>query len=127
MALGSTLVLSPDVPTAVTTNQTTFALRAGDLGRAEYSVAGLTLPNEQVITVSHETGKNGEQRHLVRLDVTVVDAFGVPATSSVYLVIVRPPNTAVTNAVIINQVNQLADLMCKSTNANTTKVLNSEV
>lgn len=127
MALGTSLPLSKDVPTVAATNLETYALRAADLGRSEFSVSGLTLPAAKVLIVSHEKGKNGEERHLVRFDITVVDALLVPATVSIYLVIVRPPNTAITNQVILDQFNRLCYLLCASANLNLVAVLNNEV
>lgn len=128
MSLGTSQSLSKDTATDVDTNLAVYALRAADLGRSEFSVAGLTLPLEQKLTVSHETGKGGEQRHLVRLDRTVVDSLNVPATLSTYVVIVRPSNTAVTNAICIEEVNRLVDFFIEGgSNANVTAVLNNEV
>lgn len=128
MALGSTLTLSPDSATDVDTNTEVLDLRAADLDKSEYSLAGLTLPEEKVLTVSHDTGKGGESRHLVRIDHTVVDANLVEATASVYIVVVRPPNTAVTNTVLLKLVNQLVDFLVEGgSNANVVKVLNREV
>lgn len=128
MSLSSPQTLSADSATDVDTNTDAYVLRAADLNRSEFSVSGLTLPEEQKLTVSHDTGKGGEKRHMVRLDHTVVDAFGVPATASVYMVAVRPINTAVTNAVIIALVNQLVDFLIEGgTNANVTAILNNEV
>jgi hypothetical protein len=127
MSLGTSLALSKDSPTDVDTNTVTYALRAADLERSEFSVAGLTLPIEKKLTVSHDTGKGGEQRHLVRLDRTEVDSLNVPATVSVYMVIVRPPNTAITNAIVIEEVNRLIDFLIEGgSNANVTAVLNNE-
>lgn len=128
MALGSSLSLSKDSATDVDTNLSVYVLRAADLGRSIFSVAGLTLPAERIITVSHETGKAGEQRHLIRLDRTEIDANLVPATVSVYLVIVRPPSTAITGAVVLEEVNKLIDFLVEGgANANVTAVLNGEV
>lgn len=128
MSLGTSLTLSKDSATDVDTNTSVFDLRAADLNRSEFSVAGLTLPNERKLTVSHDTGKGGEQRHLIRIDDTVVDAALVPATMSTYVVIVRPPSTAVTNALLIENVNRLVDFLIEGgSNANVTKILNSEV
>lgn len=128
MSLGSSLSLSSDCATDVDTNLKVFDLRAADLNKSEYSVAGLTLPNARVLTVSHDTGKNGEQRHLIRVDHTVVDANLMPATMSTYVVIVRPPNTAVTDALLKENVNCLVDFLVEGgANANVGKVLNSEV
>lgn len=128
MSLGSTLTLSKDCPTDVDTNTLVYALKAADLGKSQFSVAGLTKPNAQELTVSHDTGKSGEERHLIRMDRTAVDAFGVPATVSVYTVIVRPPNTAITNAIILEEVNRMIDFLIEGgSNANVTAVLNGEV
>jgi len=128
MALGTSLSLSKDTPTDVDTNLSVFDLRAADLNKSEYSVAGLTAPSEKLLTISHETGKGGEARHLVRIDETVVDALLVPATISVYMVIVRPPSTAITNALCIENVNKLVDFLIEGgANANVTKLLNNEV
>lgn len=126
--LAATQALSKDTATEVDTNTVTYSQRFADESKSVFSVAGLTLPNEKKLTVSHETGKAGEQRHLVRLDRTEVDAFGVAATVSVYTVIVRPPNTALTNAIIIEEVNRLIDFLIEGgTNANVTAILNGEV
>jgi hypothetical protein len=127
MAIGASLSLSKDSATDVDTNLAVYALRAADLQRSEFSVAGLTLPVEQKLTVSHDTGKSGEQRHLVRFDRTAVDAYGVAATVSVYTVIVRPSNTAITNAIILEEVNRMVDFLIEGgSNANVTAVLNNE-
>lgn len=128
MSLGSSLSLSKDTATDVDTNLSVFDLRAADLNKSEFSVAGLTAPAQKLLSVSHETGKGGEARHLVRIDETVVDALLVPATISVYMVIVRPPSTAVTNALVIENVNKLVDFCVEGgSNANVTKILNNEV
>jgi hypothetical protein len=127
MSIGTSLALSKDSATDVDTNTATYALRAADLSRSEFSVAGLTLPQEKKLSVSHEVGKGGEQRHLVRLDRTEVDTYGVAATVSVYIVIVRPSNTAITNAIILEEVNRLVDFLIEGgSNANVTAVLNNE-
>lgn len=128
MSLGTSLALSKDSATDVDTNTSAFDLRAADLNKSEYSVAGLTPPSEKLLTISHETGKNGEARHLVRLDRTEVDAYGVAATVSTYVVQVRPPSTALTNAICLEEVNKLVDFIIEGgTNANWTKILNNEV
>jgi hypothetical protein len=127
MSLGTSLALSKDVLTTAATNLETYALRAADLGRSEFSVAGLTAPNEKKLIVSHDVGKGGEERHMVRFDITVVDANLVPATMSIYMVVVRPPNTAITNTVITDAANRLMYLLSASSNANLIAVLNNEV
>lgn len=128
MPLGSSLTLSKDVVTPVATNTVVYTLRAADLDRSIFSVQGLTLPIEKKLTVSHETGKAGEQRHLVRFDRTEVDAYGVSAVVSFYFVIIRPINTAITNAIIIEEVNRAIHFMTiGGSNANITAILNGEV
>jgi len=128
MSLATSQTLSKDTATDVDTNTVVYALRAADIGRSEFSVAGLTLPSEKKLTVSHEVGKSLEQRHLVRLDRTEVDAYGVPATISTYVVIVRPSNTAITAAICIEEVNRLVDFLIEGgSNANVTAILNNEV
>jgi hypothetical protein len=127
MPLATPQALSKDVATNVDTNEVSYVLRAADSGRSVYSVAGLTLPNEKKMTVGHERGKSGEDRHLVRLDRTEVDAMLVPATVSVYLNIIRPPSTAITVAIIKEEVNKLVDFLSEDSNANVTALLNNEV
>jgi hypothetical protein len=128
MSLATSQALSKDSPTDVDTNTVTYALNAADIGKSVFSVAGLTLPNAKKLTVSHETGKSGEERHLIRLDRTEVDAFGVSATVSTYVVIVRPSNTAITAAICIEEVNRLIDFLIEGgSNANVTAILNNEV
>lgn len=128
MSFATPQSLSKDSPTDVDTNLTVFTLRAADSGKSQFSVAGLTLPAEKKLTISHETGKGGEERHLVRIDRTEIDALLVPATVSVYMVIVRPPSTAITAAIVIEVVNQLIDLLIEGgSNANVTALLNNEV
>jgi hypothetical protein len=128
MSLSTPQSLSKDSATDVDTNLSAYVLRAADSGQSVFSVAGLTLPASKLLTVSHQTGKNDEERHLVRLDRTEVDTALVPATVSVYMVIVRPPSTAITNAIIIEEVNKLVDFLIEGgSNANVTAILNSEV
>ncbi len=128
MSLTTPQSLSKDSATDVDTNLSAYVLRAADSGQSVFSVAGLTLPVSKLLTVSHQTGKNDEERHLVRLDRTEVDTALVPATVSVYMVIVRPPSTAITNAIVIEEVNKLVDFLIEGgSNANVTAILNSEV
>jgi hypothetical protein len=127
MALATTQTLSKDSATDVDTNTTVFTLMASDLGRSEFSVAGLTLPAKKKLIVSHETLKDGTERHLVRIDRTEVDALLVPATASFHCVITRPPSTAITNAIVIEMVNQMIDFLIEGgSNANVTAILNNE-
>lgn len=127
MAIGTSLSLSKDTATDVDTNLTVFDLRAGDLDHSEYSVAGLTLPAKKVFSISHLDTKAGNVRSKVGIDRTEVDANLIPATVSVYMVIDRPPSTAITNAVILEVANQMVDFLIEGgVNANVTKVLNRE-
>lgn len=128
MSLTSPQALSKDSATDVDTNLTSYTLRFADSGQSVFSVAGLTPPMEKKLTIGHTSGKNGEDRHLVRLDRTEVDALLVPATVSVYFNIIRPPSTAITNAIILELVNQLVDFLVEGgANANVTAILNGEV
>jgi hypothetical protein len=120
--------LSKDSATDVDTNTSSYVLQYADSGESKYSVAGITPPAAKGLTVGHETGKDGVQRHRVRLDRTEVDAFGVAATVSTYVVIVRPPNTALTNAIVLEEVNKLVDFLIEGgANANVTALLNGEL
>jgi hypothetical protein len=128
MSIGTPQTLSKDSATDVDTNTVSYDLQAADAGQSTFSVAGLTPPSAKLMTVSHQTGKSGEARHLVRLDRTEIDALLVPATLSTYIVQVRPPSTALTNAICLEEVNRLVDFIIEGgTNANWTKVLNGEV
>lgn len=122
------LSLSKDSPTDVDTNLTVYVKRYADSGRSEYSVSGLTIPAAKKFKVSHDTGKGGEERHLVSIQRTELDTLLVPATLSVNLTIVRPPSTAITTAIVLEEVNKLIDFLIEGgINANVTAVLNSEV
>jgi hypothetical protein len=128
MSFTSPQTLSKDTATDVDTNTVAYALRYADADQSKFSVSGLTLPNEKLLTIGHETGKGGEERHRVRLDRTEVDAFGVPATFTCYIVMVRPPSLAITNAIAIEEVNRLVDFLVEGgSNANVTALLNNEV
>lgn len=128
MGLATTQTLSKDSPVDVDTNTIVYSQRYADASDSVYSVSGLTPPNEKKLSIGHETGKSGEERHKVRLDRTEIDAFGTPGTVSVYLVIVRPPNTALTNAIVKEEVNRLVDFLIEGgANANVDAILNNEV
>lgn len=92
------LALSKDTATDVDTNLSNYVLKFADSDHSEYSVAGLTPPVEKSIFIGHQIGKGGEGRHTFRLNRTEVDALLVPATLSCYIVIVRPPSSALTNS-----------------------------
>jgi hypothetical protein len=128
MSIGTSLTLSKDCATDVDTNTVVYDLQAADLGESNFSVAGLIPPTAKTLVIGHTTGKSGEARHRVGLDRTEIDAFGVPATLSTYVVQVRPPSSALTNAICLEEINRLVDFIVEGgTNANWTKVLNNEV
>lgn len=128
MSIGASLTLSKDCATDVDTNTVVYDLQAADLGSSVFSVAGLTPPQEKKLLIGHTVGKNGEARHRVGLSRTEVDAFGVEATLDTYIVQVRPPSTALTNAICLEELNRLIDACIEGgANANWTKVLNNEV
>lgn len=127
MSLALTQTLSKDTPADVDTNTVVYSCQAQDLGMSVFSVSGLTLPNQKLLTVSHDVGKNGEQRHLVKLDRTEVDTLLVPATVSVKFNIVRPVSTAITNAIILEEIYRLIDFLIEGgAGANITAILNGE-
>jgi hypothetical protein len=126
--LADTQTLSTDCATDVDTNTSVYVRRFGDSQKSEFSVAGLSLPSEMLLTVSHDTGKSGEQRKMVRHDRTVANALNLPVTGSVYIVWVRPQDVAITDTMMLQDTNKLVDFLIEGgANANVTKVLNSEV
>lgn len=128
MSFTTPQALSKDSATDVDTNTSSYVLRAADDGKSVFSVAGLTAPAAKLLTISHQVDSKGIEGHQVRLDRTEVDALLVPATVSVYLVIRRPPSTALTNAIILEEVNKLIDFLVEGgSNANVTSLLNNEV
>lgn len=128
MSIGTSQTLSKDCATDVDTNTVVYDLQAADSGRSDFSVAGITPPSSKLMNIGHQTGKSGEARHKVGLDRTEIDAFGVPATLSTYVVQVRPPSSALTNAICLEEVNRLVDFIIEGgANANWVKILNNEV
>lgn len=128
MSIGTSQTLSKDCATDVDTNTVVYDLQAADSGRSDFSVAGITPPSAKTMNIGHQTGKSGEARHKVGLERTELDAFGVPATLSTYVVQVRPPSSALTNAICLEEVNRLIDFIIEGgANANWTKILNNEV
>jgi hypothetical protein len=127
MSIGTSLALSHDCATDVDTNLDTFALRAADADRSVFSVAGLTYPLEITLDIAHKTDKSGVKRSVIKRTDTRLDSLNVPGTASCAFTIVRPPNTAFTDAVIIQMVNTIVDFLIEGgANANVTKVLNFE-
>jgi hypothetical protein len=125
--IGTTLILSPDVATAVATNTITYDLRAADVDRSVFSFAGLTYPTERKIDIGHQTDKNLVNRHVFKISSTLLDSLGVQGTGSVAFTVIRPANAAFTNAILIGLTNQLVTFLAASANANVTKLLNKEV
>jgi hypothetical protein len=128
MSIGTSISLSKDSATDVDTNLSVYDLQAADSGRSDFSVAGLTPPTAKLMDIGHQTGKSGEARHKVGFNRTEVDAYGVPATLTTYIVQVRPASLALTNAICLEEVNKLVDFIIEGgTNANWIKILNNEV
>lgn len=126
--LADTQTLSKDTATDVDTNTTVFVRRFDSESGSSFAVAGLTLPEEKVLTISHEIAKGGVHRDMAKNERTVVDTNLVPATGSVHIVWTRPPNTALTNAIMIEITNQLIDFLVEGgSNANVSAILNGEV
>jgi hypothetical protein len=125
--LPNPIPLSKDTATDVDTNLSNYVLKFADADHSEYSVAGITPPDDKSIFVGHTIGKGGEARHVFRLNRTEHDAALVPATLSVYVNIVRPPSAALTNAIVKEEVNKLVDFLIEGgTNANVDAILNGE-
>jgi hypothetical protein len=111
------------------TSLDTYVLRAADLDAgSKFSVAGLAAPLEKTLEVSHETTKAGRIRTRVRLARVEQDALLVPQSFTLSLVFDRPPSTAITNAIILEEVNKLVDFLIEGgANANVSALLNQEV
>lgn len=111
------------------TSLDTYVLRAADLDAgSKFSVAGLAAPLEKTMEVSHETTKAGRIRTRLRFSRTEQDALLVPQSVTCTLVIDRPPSTAITNAIILEEVNKVVDFLIEGgANANVTALLNQEV
>lgn len=81
------------------------------------------------LTISHQVTKNGEKRHLVRLDFSemsadpFVPAENVQNAGAAYLVIVEPSEDQITNANLLLKVKGLRDW---ASDANLTKVIAGE-
>jgi len=128
MSFATPQTLSKDPATDVDTNTVSYVLRAADADKSVFSVAGLTLPASKLLTIQHQLDSKGNERHSTRLDRTEVDALLVPGTVSCYLVIVRPPSTAITNAIIKEEIYKLVDFLIEGgAGANIDAILNSEV
>jgi hypothetical protein len=125
--IGTSVALSRDYPTEVDTNALTFELQFADVDKSVYSLAGLTAPEEFTLTIQHSVDTKGNKRHLVRLDWTKADAFGVPATLSVYENIVVPNSSAFSIGDIINTVNRLVDFFIEGgAGDRVTRIVNGE-
>jgi hypothetical protein len=111
------------------TSLDTYVLRAADLDAgSKFSVAGLALPLEKTLEISHETTKTGRIRTRVRLSRTEQDALLVPQSMTFTVTIDRPASAAITNAIVIEEANKMVDLMIEGgSNANMTALLNQEV
>lgn len=111
MPFGTSLSLSPDSPTKVSSNAVTFAQRFSDENRGVFAVAGLANPLQRMFTVGHKVDGNGTLRHLAKIDQTLVDALNMPAPFTLQLTAIRPPNTIVTDAALLANFYLLVDAM----------------
>jgi len=129
MSFGASVSLSQDSPTDVDTNLQVFTQRFTDESKGVYSISGLTSPTEIKLTVSHETGSQGEKRHLARYDHTKADTItGALRTFSAYIVLVDPvTGTAFSAAEKLQGAYRLIDFLIEGgAGANLTALLNSE-
>jgi hypothetical protein len=127
MGYTSPIVLSSDKPTDVATNTVSYAVRAVDIDRGVYSVSGLTYPAEQTLTIATAVDKNLTRRHVLKVSKTMLDSLNVPGTASVALTVVRPANTAFTNAELLKMLNQVLNFAASGGgNSLFVQVLNGE-
>jgi hypothetical protein len=128
MGFGASQSLSKDTPTNVGTNLTVYAVRFVDSDHSEYAVTGITPPAAKQFVVGHITGKGGEERHKAQLLRTEVDALLIPAQLQVTLTVVRPPSTALTNAIVKEEIYKLIDFLTEGgAGANIDAILNGEM
>jgi hypothetical protein len=114
----------------LTIGSETYNLTGNDLKKSLRARTGDAEGVDQVLTISHDVATiNGRtnDRHLVRLDYSVVDENSVSTEASAYLVINQPRSTAVTDANMIAMCVALATFITASSNANLTQVLNGEI
>jgi len=107
-------------------SSTTYARRYVNETKGLYSDASAPLGSPKTLSVSHSQVNRGAagvaDRHLVRLDRTEVNASGVAATASVYVVL-EVPRSIVTEAQTLDMVTQLKNFL---SSANLDKILNNE-
>jgi hypothetical protein len=114
----------------LTIGSETYNLTGNDLKKSLRARTGDAEGVDQILTVSHDVAKvNGRlnDRHLVRLDLSKIDATAVQHDCSAYLVINQPRSTEITDAEIIAMCVALATFITASTNANLIQVLNGEI
>jgi hypothetical protein len=104
----------------------TYSLTSISGGSAVRANASVAAGEAEVMTISHglkSKSPGSPERHLVRLDLTKVNATtGIPATGSVYLVIEEPVAT-ITPAQLQDMCTQLKNFL---TAGNITKLFNGE-
>jgi hypothetical protein len=124
---GTSLACSPDQSTAVATNQVTYQLRGEDGAQSLYAIQGVTYPSEFLLKIGHKTDKNSVRRSVLQVVDTRIDSLNVPSTATWGLTLVRPPSTAFTDALLIQQFSRLSNLMNVAAGATLAKFLNLEV
>jgi len=104
----------------------TYALTSIVNGKAIRANASVAAGEAELLTISHSPpakGSSAPTRHLVRFDLTKVNATsGLSQTGSVYVVIEEPQNT-VTTAQLQDMITQLKNFLSAG---NVAKMLNDE-
>ena len=104
----------------------TYSLRSVTDGKAIRANPSAPLNAPETLTINHQKSSRGGiplDRHLVRLDLTKINASGAPVVASVYVTIEVPEDTVITAAMIKDMRTQMQNFWV---DANVTKLLNSE-
>jgi hypothetical protein len=104
----------------------TYSLKSVVEGNALRASAAAPLNAPETMTIKNGTSSRGGialDRHLVRFDLTKINAAGLPVQASVYLTIEVPRDSAITAAMIKDMRTQMTNFV---TDANVAKLLNSE-
>lgn len=103
-----------------------YALRSILDGKSLRAVATAPVNAPETLTLSHQVSSRGGiplDRHLVRLDLTKINALGVPVVISFYVTIEVPQDAIVTAAMVKDMRTQMTGFLV---DANLTKILNGE-
>lgn len=124
--LATTRNVSPDAPTVVTTNQVAYAVQAYLEQKSVAGVSGLDLDEPQTMVVSHETTKDGVERHLIQFNCVKQDTVDPTITGriSCHMVITVPPVVG-TTALATAEVRKLSNFINAS--GIITAILNKEI